>query len=254
MDQGRGTEEKEPGYLGTTSSARPPQDLTFVHPGLWVPGEGCPGAEAAWGLLFGASTSSSPQPQHSHLVIQQLLSHLDANSRSAATVRAGIVEVLSEAAVIAATGSVGKGALGDSVWGLGSLQGQRAAPGRRLPPLPEKGKGAQGGVRAGFLRKQSAGAGCRGRGRHWLERRAGENGPAEGSSPGSRVSHPLCSGPTVLEMFNTLLRQLRLSIDYALTGSYDGAISLGTKIIKEHEERMFQEAVIKTIGGRRDGA
>ncbi|KAM9721756.1 protein EFR3 homolog B isoform 6-T6 [Dama dama] len=91
----------------------------------------------------------------------QLLSHLDANSRSAATVRAGIVEVLSEAAVIAATGSV---------------------------------------------------------------------------------------GPTVLEMFNTLLRQLRLSIDYALTGSYDGAISLGTKIIKEHEERMFQEAVIKTIG------
>lgn len=53
----------------------------------------------------------------------------------------------------------------------------------------------------------------------------------------------------MLEMFNTLLRQLRLSIDYALTGSYDGAVSLGTKIIKEHEERMFQEAVIKTIGG-----
>ncbi|XP_008160585.3 protein EFR3 homolog B isoform X1 [Eptesicus fuscus] len=103
----------------------------------------------------------SIQPQHSHLVIQQLLGHLDANSRSAATVRAGIVEVLSEAAVIAATGSV---------------------------------------------------------------------------------------GPTVLEMFNTLLRQLRLSIDYALTGSYDGAVSLGTNSIKEHEERMFQEAVIKTIG------
>lgn len=59
---------------------------------------------------------------------------------------------------------------------------------------------------------------------------------------------PPRSGPTVLEMFNTLLRQLRLSIDYALTGSYDGAISLGTKIIKENEERMFQEAVIKTIG------
>lgn len=57
----------------------------------------------------------------------------------------------------------------------------------------------------------------------------------------------------MLEMFNTLLRQLRLSIDYALTGSYDGAISLGTKIIKEHEERMFQEAVIKTIGARGAG-
>ncbi|XP_075057259.1 protein EFR3 homolog B isoform X3 [Mixophyes fleayi] len=103
----------------------------------------------------------SIQPQHSHLVIQQLLSHLDANSKSAATVRAGIVEVLSEAAVIAATGSV---------------------------------------------------------------------------------------GPTVLEVFNTLLRQLRLSIDYELTGSYDSAVNIGTKIIKEHEERKFQEAVIKTIG------
>ncbi|XP_032646432.1 protein EFR3 homolog B isoform X2 [Chelonoidis abingdonii] len=102
----------------------------------------------------------SIQPQHSHLVIQQLLGHLDANSKSAATVRAGIVEVLSEAAVIAASGSV---------------------------------------------------------------------------------------GPTVLEVFNTLLRQLRLSIDYELTGSYDCAI-VSTKIIKEHEERMFQEAVIKTTG------
>uniref|UniRef100_A0A8C5WSK5 EFR3 homolog B n=1 Tax=Laticauda laticaudata TaxID=8630 RepID=A0A8C5WSK5_LATLA len=103
----------------------------------------------------------SIQPQHSHLVIQQLLSHLDANSKSAATVRAGIVEVLSEAAIIAASGSV---------------------------------------------------------------------------------------GPTVLEVFNTLLRQLRLSIDYALTGSYDCVMAGGTKIIKEHEERMFQEAIIKTTG------
>jgi len=53
----------------------------------------------------------------------------------------------------------------------------------------------------------------------------------------------------VLEVFNTLLRQLRLSIDYALTGSYDCVAGVSTKIIKEHEERMFQEAVIKTIGG-----
>lgn len=49
-------------------------------------------------------------------------------------------------------------------------------------------------------------------------------------------------------MFNTLLRQLRLSIDYALTGSYDCVIAGGTKNIKEHEERMFQEAIIKTTG------
>ncbi|KAK2092115.1 Protein EFR3 B [Saguinus oedipus] len=157
----------------------------------------------------------SIQPQHSHLVIQQLLGHLDTNSRSAATVRAGIVEVLSEAAVIAATGSVGPG-----------------TP-RRLPPLPERGKGQQGGVGAG-----------RGPGPVLPARSAGRR----------RVPTLDLGWPTVLEMFNTLLRQLRLSIDYALTGSYDGAVSLGTKIIKEHEERMFQEAVIKTVGAARGGA
>lgn len=47
------------------------------------------------------------QSQHSHLVIQQLLGHLDANSKNSAKVRAGIVEVLLEAAAIAASGSVG---------------------------------------------------------------------------------------------------------------------------------------------------
>ncbi|XP_034554976.1 protein EFR3 homolog B [Notolabrus celidotus] len=103
----------------------------------------------------------SIQSQHSHLVIQQLLGHLDANSKNSATVRAGIVEVLLEAAAIAASGSV---------------------------------------------------------------------------------------GPTVLEVFNTLLRQLRLSVDYELTGSYDGNTNIGTKIIKAHEERQLQEAVIRTIG------
>ncbi|XP_019714502.1 protein EFR3 homolog B-like [Hippocampus comes] len=55
-------------------------------------------------------------------------------------------------------------------------------------------------------------------------------------------------GPTVLEVFNTLLRQLRLSVDYELTGSYDGSTNIGTKIIKAHEERQLQEAVIRTIG------
>lgn len=57
----------------------------------------------------------------------------------------------------------------------------------------------------------------------------------------------------MLEVFNTLLRQLRLSIDYALTGSYDCAAGVSTKIIKEHES-MFQEAVIKTIGEGSRGA
>uniref|UniRef100_A0AAY4B356 Protein EFR3 homolog B n=1 Tax=Denticeps clupeoides TaxID=299321 RepID=A0AAY4B356_9TELE len=102
----------------------------------------------------------SIQSQHSHLVIQQLLGHLDANSKNSARVRAGIVEVLSEAAVIEASGSI---------------------------------------------------------------------------------------GPTVLEVFNTLLKQLRLSVDYELSG-YNDLSNLGTKVIKEHEERQLQESVIKTIG------
>ncbi|XP_024144848.1 protein EFR3 homolog B isoform X2 [Oryzias melastigma] len=100
----------------------------------------------------------SIQSQHSHLVIQQLLGHLDANSKSPASVRAGIVEVLSEAAVIEAAGSV---------------------------------------------------------------------------------------GPTVLEVFNTLLRQLRQSVDYQLTGYYDNA---GMHRTTSSEEKMLQDAVIKTIG------
>ncbi|KAM3585277.1 uncharacterized protein V6R79_012693 [Siganus canaliculatus] len=100
----------------------------------------------------------SIQSQHSHLVIQQLLGHLDANSRSPASVRAGIVEVLSEAAVIEATGSV---------------------------------------------------------------------------------------GPTVLEVFNTLLRQLRQSVDYQLTGFYDNARKRKTT---STEEKRLQDAVITTIG------
>ncbi|XP_072906417.1 protein EFR3 homolog B-like isoform X6 [Hemitrygon akajei] len=103
----------------------------------------------------------SVQSQHSHLVIQQLVGHLDANSKSAAKVRTGIVEVLSESAVIAAGGSV---------------------------------------------------------------------------------------GPTVLEVFNTLLRHLRLSIDYEVTGKCGSITNVSNQIIKEHEERLFQEAVIKTIG------
>ncbi|MCJ8743967.1 hypothetical protein PDJAM_G00100660 [Pangasius djambal] len=102
----------------------------------------------------------SIQSQHSHLVIQQLLGHLDANSKTSATVRAGIVEVLLEAAAIAASGSV---------------------------------------------------------------------------------------GPTVLEVFNTLLRHLKLSVDYELSGFYD-ATTTGNKTVNEHEERQLQEAVIKTIG------
>ncbi|XP_064557384.1 protein EFR3 homolog B-like, partial [Zonotrichia leucophrys gambelii] len=109
----------------------------------------------------------SIQPQHSHLVIQQLLQHLDANGRSGAAVRAGIVAVLSEAAAIAAAGAV---------------------------------------------------------------------------------------GPTVLEVFNTLLRQLRLSIDLALAGNSQNSQNsqnsgaADSQNSRQLQESKFQEAVIKTIG------
>jgi len=58
----------------------------------------------------------------------------------------------------------------------------------------------------------------------------------------------LFTGPTVLEVFNTLLKQLRLSVDYELTGSYDSFANMGSKVITVHEERQLQESVIKTIG------
>uniref|UniRef100_A0A1A8GPM4 EFR3 homolog Ba n=2 Tax=Nothobranchius korthausae TaxID=1143690 RepID=A0A1A8GPM4_9TELE len=52
-------------------------------------------------------------------------------------------------------------------------------------------------------------------------------------------------GPTVLEVFNTLLRQLRQSVDYQLTGYYDNA---GKHKTTSSQEKMLQDAVIKTIG------
>lgn len=52
-------------------------------------------------------------------------------------------------------------------------------------------------------------------------------------------------GPTVLEVFNTLLRQLRQSVDYQLTGFYDNAAKHKTT---STEEKTLQDAVIKTIG------
>lgn len=121
------------------------------------------------------------QSQHSHLVVQQLLGHLDANSRSPASVRAGIVEVLSEAAVIEATGSIGQFCHNTLICGR--------APGFKLMLL--------------------------------------------------------CPGPTVLEVFNTLLRQLRQSVDYQLTGFYDNSSKRQTS---SNEERTLQDAVVRTIG------
>lgn len=46
------------------------------------------------------------------------------------------------------------------------------------------------------------------------------------------------SGPSVLEVFNTLLRHLRISVDTVLVEGQ-----------RANDERHFQEAIINTIGG-----
>ncbi|KAK5891021.1 hypothetical protein CgunFtcFv8_018316, partial [Champsocephalus gunnari] len=51
--------------------------------------------------------------------------------------------------------------------------------------------------------------------------------------------------PTVLEVFNTLLRQLRQSVDYQLTGYLDPP---GRQRTSSLEEKTLQDAVIRTIG------
>ncbi|KAL0201308.1 hypothetical protein M9458_004495, partial [Cirrhinus mrigala] len=55
--------------------------------------------------------------------------------------------------------------------------------------------------------------------------------------------------PTVLEVFNTLLKHLRMSVDFELgDGSRrNSASSLSSTRTKESEERIVQNAIIQTI-------
>ncbi|KAA0718745.1 Protein EFR3 -like protein A [Triplophysa tibetana] len=57
-------------------------------------------------------------------------------------------------------------------------------------------------------------------------------------------------GPTVLEVFNTLLKHLRMSVDFELgEGSRrNSASSQSSSRTKESEERIVQNAIIQTIG------
>ena len=48
------------------------------------------------------------QAQYGYVVVQMLMSHLDANSKKAAKMKASIVDVLSQTVLIAAGGSIGK--------------------------------------------------------------------------------------------------------------------------------------------------
>ncbi|XP_035025526.1 protein EFR3 homolog A isoform X1 [Hippoglossus stenolepis] len=57
-------------------------------------------------------------------------------------------------------------------------------------------------------------------------------------------------GPTVLEVFNTLLKHLRMSVDFELGESSrrNSSISVSSGRGKESEERIVQNAIIQTIG------
>ncbi|GAA6094496.1 protein EFR3 homolog A isoform X1, partial [Tachysurus ichikawai] len=56
--------------------------------------------------------------------------------------------------------------------------------------------------------------------------------------------------PTVLEVFNTLLKHLRMSVDFELgEGSRrNSGTSVSSGRGKENEERIVQNAIIQTIG------
>ncbi|CAF94893.1 unnamed protein product, partial [Tetraodon nigroviridis] len=151
----------------------------------------------------------SIQAQHSHHVIQQVLNHLDTHSRDPPRVRAGIVQVLLETVAIAAKGSVA-GVLGNHSDGRRT---QRPVDARRAEVCPP-----EDGVRQEHL-----------------------GGPA-----GGVVVSP---GPTVLEVFNTLLKHLRVSVDLELgDGSRRNSAASVSSARRESEERIVQNAIIQTIG------
>lgn len=55
-------------------------------------------------------------------------------------------------------------------------------------------------------------------------------------------------GPTVLEVFNTLLKHLRLSVELEANDSQKGSVGSVTVSSKDNDEKIVQNAVIQTIG------
>lgn len=58
------------------------------------------------------------------------------------------------------------------------------------------------------------------------------------------------AGPTVLEVFNTLLKHLRMSVDFELGESSrrNSSSSVSSVRGRESDERIVQNAIIQTIG------
>lgn len=55
-------------------------------------------------------------------------------------------------------------------------------------------------------------------------------------------------GPTVLEVFNTLLKHLRLSVELEASDSQKGSVGSVSLSSKDNDEKIVQNAVIQTIG------
>ncbi|XP_076412098.1 protein EFR3 homolog A isoform X5 [Peromyscus maniculatus bairdii] len=55
-------------------------------------------------------------------------------------------------------------------------------------------------------------------------------------------------GPTVLEVFNTLLKHLRLSVELEANDSQQGSVGSITLSSKDNDEKIVQNAIIQTIG------
>lgn len=82
----------------------------------------------------------------------------------------------------------------------------------------------------------------------WRDLRGGCEGAVLGSV--SLTPWPF-AGPTVLEVFNTLLKHLRLSVESEandLQGGPAGSATV-TTASKDNDEKIVQNAIIQTIGG-----
>uniref|UniRef100_A0A3Q2QER0 EFR3 homolog A (S. cerevisiae) n=1 Tax=Fundulus heteroclitus TaxID=8078 RepID=A0A3Q2QER0_FUNHE len=72
----------------------------------------------------------------------------------------------------------------------------------------------------------------------------------EGWRSGRITCWCVAAGPTVLEVFNTLLKHLRMSVDFELGESFrrNSSSSVSSVRGKESDERIVQNAIIQTIG------
>ncbi|XP_016096819.1 protein EFR3 homolog A-like [Sinocyclocheilus grahami] len=201
----------------------------------------------------------SIQAQHSHHVIQQVLSHLDTHSKNTPRVRAGIVQVLLETVAIAAKGSIGPTVLEvfntllkhlrmsvDFELGDGSRRNSASSLSSTRTKESEE-RIVQNAIiqTIGFF-----GGNLPDYQRAEVMMFVMGKVPVYGTPCHTLDTVKIGECPTVLEVFNTLLKHLRMSVDFELgDGSRrNSASSLSSTRTKESEERIVQNAIIQTIG------